>query len=150
MRIIESDIYIGGQIECADMATLARAGVCGIINNRPDGEEQGQPQSASLEEAARAAGLDYAAIPIAMGLTAEAVAASRKALAQRAGPLLLFCKSGMRSAALWASVRAGEGHDVDELIAAARDAGVELGGFRGMLLGSARLASADQRGKPAS
>jgi uncharacterized protein (TIGR01244 family) len=132
IRAIEAGVFVGGQIALEDVAALAAAGVRTIVNNRPDGEEPWQPTGAGIAAAAHAAGVAYVAAPIAGGIAPQAIDAMRVALAAH-GDVLAYCKSGMRSAALWAIVRAGEGADVDALIAAARGAGVELGGLRAML-----------------
>ena len=80
MRAIEDGVFVGGQIAPADVAALAAAGVRTIVNNRPDGEEPGQPDGAAIEAAARAAGVAYVAAPIAGGIAPEAVDAMRAAL----------------------------------------------------------------------
>ena len=56
------------------MADAAARGVTLAINNRPDHEETGQWNSADLEDAARAAGLDYVHIPIRAEFSADKVA----------------------------------------------------------------------------
>jgi uncharacterized protein (TIGR01244 family) len=95
-----------------------------IVNNRPDGEEPGQPDSAEIEAAARAAGLDYRHIPIAGGFPAAAVEAVAEALDR--GPVLLFCRTGTRSTYAWALARSSRGAAADGLIAAAAGAGYDL------------------------
>ena len=133
MIFIERNIMIAGQITPETVGSLSSEGIRVIVNNRPDGEMPGQPSSAAIEAAACAAGIDYQYIPIGGGIDVGAIDAARAALA---GGLmtLMFCKSGMRSALLWAAVRSGEGRTPDELISVARAAGVEIGGFRPMLV----------------
>jgi len=133
---IEPGLYVGGQVRPQDMPALAATGIVTLINNRPDDEEPGQPTAAALHSATRAAGIAYIAAPIAGGIPPDALEALAKAHA--AGPVLAFCKSGMRSAAAWAVLRASEGADPDTLIAAARAAGQELGGLRGLLVQAGR------------
>lgn len=94
------------QLQASDMAAAAALGVTLIVNNRPDGEEPGQPPAAQIEAAARAAGLDYAHIPISAGFPEDKVAAMRVALARAEGRVLLCCRSGTRSTYLWALARA--------------------------------------------
>ena len=97
-----------------------------IINNRPDGEEQGQATSAQLEEAARKAGLDYVHIPVIPGqIGDDQVARFAEALAARPGHTLAFCRTGTRSASLWALSQAGT-KGSDEILEAAKDAGYDL------------------------
>src|SRR3546814_6599842 len=67
---------VGGQVQPSDVAELKAAGVAMIVNNRPDDGEPGQPSSAGVEEAARAAGLDYRHFPVgSSGLSATQVQA---------------------------------------------------------------------------
>ena len=119
------------QFALADIDEAAARGVRLIVNNRPDREEPGQPSSAEIEAAARAAGLDYRHIPIAGGFAPEQVEAMAEALEQ--GPVLAFCRSGTRSAFLWALARAARGAPVEESVAAAAAAGYDLGPIRGWL-----------------
>jgi uncharacterized protein (TIGR01244 family) len=93
-----------GQLQAQDMAALAAHGIRTVINNRPDGEGgPDQPTSATIEAAARAAGMDYHYIPVISGqVTAEHVKAMADALAAAKAPVLAFCRSGARSTNLWA------------------------------------------------
>ena len=119
------------QICPADIPVLAAAGIRLIVNNRPDGEEPGQPASAEIEAAARAAGLGYRHIPIGGGFPSERIEAM--ALALEAGPLLAFCRSGTRSTFLWALARAARGAPPEDSLAAAAAAGYDLGPIRAWL-----------------
>jgi uncharacterized protein (TIGR01244 family) len=112
------------QIEPVDLPALPALGIRLVVNNRPDGEEEGQPSSAEIEAAARAAGLDYRHIPIAGGVPPAAVAAMAEALEH--GPALLFCRSGTRSTFLWALARASRGADARSLTRRAAEAGYDL------------------------
>lgn len=101
-----------------------------IINNRPDSEEPGQPSSAELEAAARKAGLEYVHIPVVPGeINDDQVATFGKALAEKPGTKLAFCRSGMRAASLWALSQAGT-RNADEIIAAAKAAGYDLSSLK--------------------
>jgi uncharacterized protein (TIGR01244 family) len=119
------------QLTAGDLDEAAAQGIRLIVNNRPDGEEAGQPASAEIEAAARAAGLDYRHIPIAGGFPPEQVEAMARALEQ--GPVLAFCRSGTRSTFLWALARARRGAAAEESVAAAAAAGYDLGPIRGLL-----------------
>lgn len=114
------------QVHAADMAAAVARGVTLIVNNRPDGEEPGQPAAAEIEAAARAAGLDYAHIPISAGFSADRIAAMGAALAQAEGLALLFCRSGTRSTYLWALARASDGAPPEALLGSAARAGYDL------------------------
>lgn len=124
-RELDSRTAVAGQIGAGDMAELAAEGFTAVVNNRPDGEEAGQPASAALAEAAAAAGLAYHHIPIAGGFAAADVAAMRAVL-EEDGRLLAFCRSGTRSTFLWAIAEARRGRPKAEIIAAAEQAGYDL------------------------
>ncbi len=50
--IIDEKFSVAGQPSPDEIADLGRAGVALLINNRPDGEEPGQPGSAAERAAA--------------------------------------------------------------------------------------------------
>jgi uncharacterized protein (TIGR01244 family) len=132
MRRLDRTIFVSvRQLEVGDVDEAAAAGIRLIVNNRPDGEEAGQPSSAEIEAAVRAAGLDYRHIPIAGGFPPEQVEAMAQALEQ--GPVLAFCRSGTRSTFLWALARAGRGAPAGESVAAAAAAGYDLAPIRAWL-----------------
>ncbi len=105
---LASGIHVSSQLTPDAIAAAKAAGIRTIINNRPDGEEAGQPASAALEAAARAHGLAYRHIPVTPGNISDAqVDAFRDALEACPKPALAFCKSGMRAASLWGLSQAG-------------------------------------------
>lgn len=115
-----------GQLQASDMTAAVERGVTVIVNNRPDGEEPDQPAAAELEAAAKAAGLDYAHIPIVAEFSSDKVDAMGAALAEAEGLALLCCRSGTRSAYLWALARAREGALPEALLGNAARAGYNL------------------------
>jgi uncharacterized protein (TIGR01244 family) len=132
MRKLDQTTHVAvRQLTPGDVDEAAALGIRLIVNNRPDGEEPGQPSSAQIEAAARAAGLDYRHIPIAGGFPPEQVEAMAEALEQ--GPVLAFCRTGTRSAFLWALARAKRGAPAEESVAAAAAAGYDLGPIRALL-----------------
>ncbi len=118
--------FVAGQIRPEDMPAIKAAGVTAIVNNRPDGEEPGQPAAAAIAEAAAAAGLTYRHIPMAGGLNAALVQEMADALSQADGAVLAFCRSGTRSTYLWALAESQRGADGDELMQKAAAAGYDL------------------------
>ena len=54
---IDDRISVAPQIAPDDVAEIAAAGFNAIVNNRPDGEDAGQPEGAEMRAAAEAAGL---------------------------------------------------------------------------------------------
>jgi uncharacterized protein (TIGR01244 family) len=130
MRQLDSTTFVSGQIAPEEIAAL---GVTTIINNRPDSEEPGQPDSDVIAAAALAAGIDYRHIPVAGGISQPQVAEMADALAQAKGPVLAFCRSGTRSTYLWALARARLGDDAEELAGKAAAAGYDLSPVRAFL-----------------
>jgi sulfide:quinone oxidoreductase len=109
----------------ADLAPNFRT----IINNRPDAEEPGQPSSAEIEAEARRLGLDYLHLPVVPGKITDDVAKRfGVAIAQRKGPILAFCRTGTRSATLWALSQSGK-RSHDEILRTAAAAGYDLSGI---------------------
>jgi uncharacterized protein (TIGR01244 family) len=130
MRQLDSTTFVSGQIAPEEIAAL---GVTTIVNNRPDGEEPGQPASDAIAAAAKAAGVDYRHIPVAGGISQPQVAEMADALAGAEGPVLAFCRSGTRSAYLWALARARLGDDPETLVGQAAAAGYDLSPVRAFL-----------------
>ena len=130
MKQLDSTTFVSGQIAPEEIASL---GVAMIVNNRPDGEEPGQPGSDAIEAAAEAAGIPYRHIPVAGGISLPQVAEMADALAQAKGPVLAFCKSGTRSTYLWALARARLGDDAESLVGKAAAAGYDLSPVRAFL-----------------
>ncbi|MCZ8193205.1 TIGR01244 family sulfur transferase [Brevundimonas sp.] len=133
IRPLDPALHVAPQIALEDVPALKTAGYAALISNRPDGEEPGQPDAATVRAAAEAAGLAFVHIPVSMSsLGPEEVEALRHALDTLPGPALAFCRSGTRSAILWALSQAGD-RQADELIAAAAAAGYDLSGLRSQL-----------------
>ncbi|NKI97391.1 TIGR01244 family sulfur transferase [Rhizobacter sp. SG703] len=100
---LSADVCVAPQLEPAAMAWAAQQGFKSIINNRPDFEGgPDQPTSAMIEAAARAAGLQYAHLPVSPALqTPEQIARFGELLATLPKPILAFCRSGTRSGKLY-------------------------------------------------
>lgn len=110
-RRVSDDYGVSAQLHPADMPTAAAAGYRSILNNRPDFEGgPEQPTSAQLESAARAAGLAYAHLPLALGDVGPAdVARFQKTLNTLPAPVLSFCGLGGRAARLHELAARGTG-----------------------------------------
>lgn len=123
-------ISVAGQLDPGDLAHAAAAGFVAVVNNRPDGETFDQPAAAVLAEAAAAAGLAYTAIPIDhSGFTMAQVEAMAAVLDAATGPVLAWCRSGTRSANLWALAEAKRGGDPDAIVAAAESGRYDVSGL---------------------
>ena len=125
VRPLSATVWTAPQLDPEDLAGLAASGVRRIISNRPDGEAPGQPTAAEMERAARAAGMSFASVPFS-GLPGEAQVAAVGALLADGAPTVMFCRSGTRSAVVWAMAERSRGADADVLRAAAAEAGYDL------------------------
>lgn len=112
MRIskVSDQFFVSPQIDYNDVKALADAGYKTIINCRPEGEEASQPLSKALNKAAKKANISYHFIPFKPGrATAEDRTNFQAALDQSSGPVLAFCRSGMRARGLYKSMHKGPG-----------------------------------------
>jgi uncharacterized protein (TIGR01244 family) len=126
IRQLDDKILVSGQIRPEDVAGLADEGVTMIVNNRPDGEEPGQPLGAQIEEAAKAAGIAYRFVPIIRGIGPADADAMNDAFAEATdGKVLAFCRSGTRSALAWALAMGEKGMPPQEIRQRLADAGVD-------------------------
>lgn len=102
LRQVAADLYVSPQLQPADMAELAAAGFRTVINNRPDGEEPGQPSADQMRQAAEAAGLKYEFLPVVGNMITEAdVIAFDRFLRELPAPAVAFCRSGNRCSILF-------------------------------------------------
>ena len=125
---LDERTLVAGQIAPEDIAALESEGVTMIVNNRPDGEDVGQPTSAEIEAAAREAGIAYRHVPIRRGIGPADVECMQEAIRECGdGKMLAFCRSGYRSALAWAVARAEDGVPREELERCADGAGIDLG-----------------------
>lgn len=122
---------VAPQVGLEEIPMIAEAGIRGLINNRPDGEAPDQPTSAALAAAASRAGLAYRHLPVVPGAIDERqVAAFAQALSDMPGPVLAFCRTGTRSASLWALAAAREGQPVEDILRRVGRAGYDLAALR--------------------
>ena len=130
-RKLTEGFYASPQISVDDIADAAEMGVTLVVNNRPDGEAPDQPVGAEIEAAARAAGMDYVAIPVSgAGFSQPQIESLRDAIAGTSGTVLGYCRSGTRSTLLWSLYRASEGDNPDEIAATAGAAGYDVSPVR--------------------
>jgi uncharacterized protein (TIGR01244 family) len=103
VRPIAADVCVAPQLLPQSMAEAARAGFRSVVNNRPDFEEgPHQPTNASIEAAAKAAGLEYRFLPVGSAYQSpEEIAAMARLIEELPRPMLMFCRSGARSTRLY-------------------------------------------------
>jgi len=124
-RQLDDKVLVSGQIHPDEVAALVSEGITMLVNNRPDGEEPGQPLGVEVEEAARAVGLDYRSIPIIRGIGPADAEAMQEAIKSAGGKLLALCRTGTRSSLAWALAKNDEGMPREEIEARLRSAGVD-------------------------
>lgn len=134
IRPLNEKLAVGPQISPEDVPALKEAGFTFIINNRPDGEEPGQPEEQAIEAAVKEAGLGYAHIPVVRGPSHANVEAMEIALKEAGdGKVFAFCRSGMRSTMTSAIARAQGGEDAQDLLQEAAEAGYDISPVRHLL-----------------
>ncbi len=130
MKQISDTFYVAAQLTADDIRQAKAKGFAAIINNRPDGEEPGQPSAAENRMIAESEGLGYDYIPVVPGQVSEdQVRALQKALSEADGPVLAHCKTGVRSATLYAIGEVLDGRmRKDEVAPLGQSLGLNLSG----------------------
>ena len=128
IRQLHERTLVSGQIAPHEVAGLAEQGVTVLVNNRPDGEEDGQPLASEIEDAAAQAGIAYRFVPIIRGIGPADVEAMQEAQCDAGnGKLLAFCRSGTRSALACALAQREEGASREEVEQRLNQAGFDAG-----------------------
>jgi len=128
LKRISPKVTVCPQITAADVAAIKAAGFRAIICNRPDGEGADQPGFSEIDAAARAAGIEARYVPVKAGMVSDAdVAAFGDALAGVQRPVVAYCRTGTRSATLWALHEAKK-RPVAEILAMTKAAGYDMNG----------------------
>ena len=86
-----------------DMVLVAKQGFASVMNNRPDFEHDAdQPTAQSVADAAHAAGMDFYDLHFsASRVTPELLVQFAQVVGQAKKPILLYCRSGARSTAIY-------------------------------------------------
>jgi uncharacterized protein (TIGR01244 family) len=128
IRQLDDRTLVSEQITPNEVAGLAAQGITVLVNNRPDGEESGQPLASEIEDAAAKAGIAYHYVPIFRGIGPADVEAMHNAMRDaEGGKMLAFCRSGTRSALACALVQRERGASADEVHRRLADAGFDSG-----------------------
>ena len=146
INTIAPDLSVSPQITQQDIGIAASQGFRSIIINRPDGESDDQPGHRAIIEAAQRHGIESRYVPVVPGNVTDAdVAAFDAAMAELPAPTLAYCRTGTRSASLWALSQAGH-LSTDAILQTTGAAGYDLSGLRARL--DARDARASGDGAP--
>ncbi|HWJ18408.1 MAG TPA: TIGR01244 family sulfur transferase [Geobacterales bacterium] len=129
LRRLNGQLAVAGQINPGDVPELAAEGIRAIICNRPDGEAPGQPKYAEIEKAAAANGIKIAYQPVVTtSISDEDAVTFGKLIEELPKPLLVYCRSGLRSTALWALSQSGK-LPVEDIVETAAKAGYDIRPF---------------------
>ncbi len=125
---ISEKLTVASQPDLDDFPGIARAGFSFLINNRPDGEDAAQPGSAAEQEAATAAGLGYAHVPVGGApLTEDTIRQFQDAIESAQGPVLAHCRSGTRTANIYAIGEVLDGRmKIEDLPSFSQQLGLDL------------------------
>jgi len=126
IKPLTPNLSISPQILASDLPAIAAAGFKTIICNRPDGESSDQPGFKELEKAAIELGLKAQYLPAETGKVSDADGKEFGVLLSTLpGPILAFCRSGMRSTTMWALSQAGV-TPLPQILEASRKAGFDM------------------------
>lgn len=129
IQTLTKTLSVSPQMQAADMEMLAVQGFRSVICNRPDGEGPDQPNFAEIEDACRQNSLTTAYLPVVSGAVRDQDArAFGDLLDTLPAPTLAYCRTGTRSATLWALSEAARGGPMPDIMAATKAAGYDLQG----------------------
>lgn len=128
---LEPQVFVAGQLVPEDFAEIAARGIRTVVNNRPDGEAEGQMPTATAALAAARHGLDYHYQPARNFMITEdrVVSPFAEALADLPRPILFYCRTGTRCTILWTQASAAR-LGADKVLRIAQTAGYDLSHVR--------------------
>ncbi len=132
LTALTGTLSVAPQIAAGDIDELAASGVRTLINNRPDGEEPGQLDSAAARKRAEGVGIAYHYLPFtAASLTVAHIDAFESLMASAEGSVVAHCRSGTRCYLLWAAAELRKGTaTADALIEDASQRGFDISALR--------------------
>ena len=147
-KAITETLSVSAQITAADVADIKKAGFRSIICNRPDGEGDDQPAFEEIEAAAEVLGLEVRHQPVVTGKIEDDDANSFGELVDRLPkPVLAYCRTGTRSAILWALSERTK-RPLPDILERTKTAGYDLGGMAERIAGGGRSSAAAEDAEP--
>ncbi|MCK5873369.1 MAG: TIGR01244 family phosphatase [Alcanivoracaceae bacterium] len=126
---LSSTLTVAPQIRPDDLEAIAAAGYKTVINNRPDGEEMGQPRAATMAAKAASLGMQYFHQPVVGGaISDQDIEDFEQLVANAEKPVFAYCRTGTRCTVLWALSEAGK-QSPEMLVNRAAEAGYDLNGL---------------------
>ena len=137
IKKVTSRFSVSAQVNPGDAVLAAAQGIKTIICNRPDHESEDQPDAQAISDAAADVNIQFVHIPVVPGaITDEQISEFSDTYKNAQGPVLAYCRSGMRSISLWALSEAAS-LDVNTIMDTAKQAGYDLAGLRSRLIARA-------------
>ena len=131
MQIVNiSGLYnVSPQISLTDVEILSEKGFGKIICNRPDFEVPPSFQSNGVKKVATEIGLSFEYHPLTFeNMNAENIEKQMAFIKESERPVLAYCTSGTRCAAIWALGQIGK-MSKDEILKTTRESGYNLEGL---------------------
>ena len=137
---LADNLYIAPQLTPTDVGAAAKLGIRSVICNRPDGEEDGQPAFSEVQQWLADAGIHHSVQQpvVAPQINADDAARFKALRQENPAPVLAYCRTGTRCSLLWGYNQLADGADVAEVMAAAKQAGVDLSNFEARLQEAAK------------
>ncbi|SSY80804.1 TIGR01244 family sulfur transferase [Alysiella crassa] len=128
-------LYVSRQLNERTAKQVAQYNIKTVICNRPDGEEPNQPDFETVKAWLNANGIENVIfMPTTMeDISDELLQEFEVTVAKSESPILAYCRTGTRSAMLWALNQSKRGVEVNSLIRAADLAGINLTKMRDKL-----------------
>ena len=121
--------YVSPQITLMDMESLLKKGFKKIICNRPDFEVPPNIQSNVIAKSALEIGISFEYHPLTFeNMYAENIEKQMAFIEESESPVLAYCTSGTRSAAIWALGQTGK-MSRDEILKTTLESGYNLEGL---------------------
>ena len=131
MQIVNiSGLYnVSPQISLTDVEVLSKKGFEKIICNRPDFEVHPNIQSSLIKKVATEIGLSFEYHPLTFeNMNAENIEKQMAFIKESERPVLAYCTSGTRCAAIWALGQIGK-MSKDEILKTTLESGYNLRGL---------------------
>ena len=131
MQIVNiSGLYnVSPQISLKDVEILSKKGFEKIICNRPDFEVHPNIQSSLIEKVATEIGISFEYHPLTFeNMNAENIEKQMAFIKESERPVLAYCTSGTRCAAIWALGQIGK-MSKDEILKTTLESGYNLQGL---------------------
>jgi len=123
---LTDDLSVAPQLVASDIDDISQLKFRSILCNRPDQEEQGQPEYDDIRKLAEAAGIEVRFQPVNGAAISDVdVDEFESNIEELPKPVLAYCRSGTRCTVLWALSEAGK-QSADNILKTASDAGYPL------------------------